>query len=188
MRIIFVNGTTGVGKSTLTKALHDSWRGHAFLLNIDALRDQVSHYKDSTDSIASSSQWTARQSLLLVKEAVQQGYDVIIDKVVVQAGDPISGAIPMIWKALYEDIALYAEQEGVEFISIALIADRDIIIERHEKRCQDRGTSIDIEKMDLFLKSCDAFILSHKPDYIIDTSHYSADQVLQRVMSTLEIS
>lgn len=76
MKLIIINGPCGVGKSTLSAKLHADMP-LSFLLEIDAQRRFISHYREHEEE---GRAMNSAISKAIIKSCLEDKHDIIIDK------------------------------------------------------------------------------------------------------------
>lgn len=167
MKLIIINGTAGVGKSTLAEKLHELLP-LSFLVNVDAQRRFISQYREN----AKESNDLAFEVLLAITEAcLKSKRDVIVDK--------------MIWNinSTLDTLSGLGEKYSAEVHEIILEASKETVVRRVDGRGYKPGGLLTPEKVDRFWEETQKLKHERPNALVIDTDNLTAEQVLERVKS-----
>jgi|JI10StandDraft_1071094.scaffolds.fasta_scaffold1276681_1 predicted kinase len=166
-KLFLINGTAGVGKSTIAKKIHQAIP-FSLYISVDEIKFSISHFEQDNDKAIALS---LKMALLMAQFYLEQGNSVIIDR--------------MIWGG-YTSISKMkniADQLSIEFIHILLFADTETILERADKRGYSnfgKGTHTP-EKILRFTNE----FKEKEPEYVstkIDTTNLSEEKVWDEII------
>ncbi|MCF7816100.1 MAG: ATP-binding protein [Candidatus Pacebacteria bacterium] len=147
MKLILINGPTGIGKSTIAAKLHQALP-LSFLLDIDAQRRYISGYKEHREE---SRELVTELSLAMVENYLQSGHDVIIDKVFTDA---------KISDAFLERGRKY----NATIFEFVLNTDKETLVARANERGYREGSMLTPEKVPEFWERMQSYI-KERPSY-----------------------
>lgn len=165
MKVIIINGVTGVGKSTLAKKVHNAI-DVSYLLDIDHVRRNISASKENRDR---SRELSFSLALNLVEGCLLNSVDVIIDKMMYTSQSGKYNYVPAIKKV--------AEKYQADVREIILFASKSTTLKNLSKRGyspQETNTpKIAAEHWDEFEK------YRHKQKNVlqINVEHLTSDEV-----------
>jgi predicted kinase len=171
MRLIILNGPSGVGKSTISARLQLDIP-NSVVIDVDELRRSIPDYKERR-----------QESLLLAYEKtveaignhLKEGRSVIIDKAISQS-DTLDSLI---------EAGKKYDAEVYEFL---LFADKDTVQARADERGYKPGSLLTREKVGELWEKADA-LRKERPDVIIiDTKDKRVEEVLNEIKETLQLS
>ena len=165
MKLIIINGTTGVGKSTVAEMLHKELP-LSFLLDIDAQRRFISEYKDNRKK---SGELSFIVSRAIVEAYLNIGYDVIIDKIIVNTKTTLKKFI---------ELGDKYEAETYEFI---LNASKETVIKRLNDRGYGPGGLLTPEKAERWWHETQKYIKENPNTVVINTDGLIPEEVFQKV-------
>src|SRR3569833_1227780 len=117
LKLIILNGPSGVGKSTTAAALHKGMP-LSLRIEIDELRRWISGYREHTKESLSLAN---EQALSAAETHLRLGHTVIIDKSIIEA-------------EIVDRMHALGRQYGADIHEIILIARKDIVQERADAR------------------------------------------------------
>lgn len=164
MKLILINGPTGIGKSTIAGKIHQSLP-LSFLLDIDAQRRYISGYKEYREE---SLDLVLKLSLAIVERSLQSGHDVIIDKVFTDA--KISDAFLELGR-----------KYGAAVFEFVLTADKDTLIARADERGYIEGSMLTPEKVPEFWEKIQNYIKDRPHATVVETKNLSIDETFEYV-------
>jgi predicted kinase len=168
MKLILINGPTGIGKSTIAGKLHEAL-SLSFLLDIDAQRRYISGYKENREE---SGELVVRLSLAIVENYLQNGHDVIIDKVFTdtQATDR------------FLELGKKYDAGTFEFV---LNADKETLIARANERGYKEGSMLTPEKVPEFWEAMQNYIKGRPEVIIVDTNEISVNDTFEFIQAKI---
>ncbi len=168
MKLILINGPTGVGKSTIAKKIH-SVLPLSFLLDIDAQRRNISNYKkyrvESKDLVLSL-------SLAIVENYLQNGHDVIIDKVLTDA-------------QVSDHFLELGKKYGATVFEFVLNTDKETLMARADERGFIEDSLLTREKVGEFWDNIQNYIKERPQAIVIETRNLNIDETFDRVWAEL---
>ncbi len=170
MKLIILNGPCGVGKSTVAAKLHVDMP-LSFLLEIDAQRRFISHYREYAEESRVMNLSIAKA---IIKSCLEERRDIIIDKMTF--GQNILN--------FYYDIA---KTYGADVYEIILWAPKEIIMQRADERGWVDDGLLTPEKCEFFWDKMNE-VKEHRPHaHVINTESISEDAVYSQVMKIVGI-
>ena len=169
MKLIIINGTAGVGKSTLAEKLHELLP-LSFLVNVDAQRRFISQYREQAKE---SSDLAFEVSIAITEACLRSKRDVIVDK--------------MIWNinSTLDTLDELGEKYGAEVHEIILEASKETVVKRVEGRGYKPGGLLTPEKVDRFWEETQKLKHERPNALVIQTDELTADQVFEKVKSVV---
>ena len=164
MKLIIINGPCGVGKTTAAISLHES-RPLSYLLDVDAVGRNISHYRDYREE-----RWELRDTVAAatVGAVLKIGRDVILEKM-------------MFWPDLVDDYYKIARKHKAEIYEIILWAPKEVVMKRAKKRGFRKNSLLTPKKCESLWEEIDAYKEKRPNAIIIDTSKLSPKQVLNKI-------
>jgi adenylate kinase family enzyme len=164
MKLILINGPTGIGKSTVAQKLHES-HPLSFLVDIDALRRYISGYRDQKEE--------SKNLSLLVSEAIidtylKSNHDVIVDKVFTNV------------KTVDRLIEL-GKKYNAEIHEFILNASKELVIERAEKRGYRENGLLTPEKVVQFWEGIQEYIKVRPDATVINIETLTQEEVYKHI-------
>jgi cytidylate kinase len=164
LKLIIINGPSGVGKSTATIEIHQKFP-LSLRIEIDELRRWIAaHRGDRKESLMLANE----AAYSLAKTHLSFGHSVIIDKSIIE-------------DELVDRLHLVGKELGADVYEIILTARKEIVLDRAEKRGYIPGGILTPEKLadrwDLFQE----IIKSRTKALVIDTSDLSIEEVLREI-------
>lgn len=169
MKLILINGPSGIGKSTIAAKLHEMIP-LSLLLDIDAQRRYISGYKEHRKE---SSDLVVKLSLAMVENYLQNGYDVIIDKIFTDT--QISDSFLELGKKYNATV--------FEFI---LTADKETLIARAHERGYREGSMLTPEKVPTFWDAMQMYLKERTLAEIIDTTSLHPEQTFELIKAVIK--
>ncbi len=160
MRLIIINGPTGIGKSTVAQKLHETIP-LSFLLDIDAQRRYISGYREHRQE---SKILVFSISEAIVDTYLNSGHDVIIDKYLVDAD--------MVNKFL--ELGKKHKARVYEFI---LNASKGLVTDRAQERGYRENGLLTSDKVDRFWNETQVYIKMRPEAVVVDVEKLDRDQV-----------
>ena len=164
MKLIIINGPSGVGKTTLARALHKQMP-LCFLLDIDAQTRFISHFEDYREE-----RWQMNLALSTasIEACMKIGRDVIVDKM------------------LYDERILDAfrnigEKYKAEVHELMIWAEKQEVIRRSDKRGYQKDGVFTPETCVTYWEKVTALKDRRPQAHIVDVTNISAEGVLAYV-------
>ena len=164
MKLILINGPTGIGKSTIAGKLHQLLP-LSFLLDIDAQRRYISGYKEHRKE---SGDLVLKLSLAMVENYLQSGHDVIIDKVFTD---------PQVTDKFFE----LGKKYNATIFEFVLNADKETLIARANERGYRDGSMLTPEKVPEFWDAMQNYIKERPEAVVVDTKTMSVNGTFEYV-------
>jgi predicted kinase len=164
MKLILINGPTGIGKSTIAQKIHHALP-LSFLLDIDAQRRYISGYKEHREE---SGDLVVKLSLAMVECYLQNGHDVVIDKVLTDA-------------TISESFLELGRKYDATVYEFVLNADKDTLIARAGERGFKEGSMLTPEKVPEFWEAMQIYVKERPQTIVIDTEGMNADDTFEYV-------
>ena len=142
MNLILINGPTGIGKSTIVQRVHQELP-LLFLIDIDAQRRYISGYRERRKE---SGELVLKLSLGMVENYLQNGYGVVIDKVLTDA-------------QITERFIELGKKHGATVFDFILNAEKEPLIARADERGYKEGVCLHLKR---FLNSGTVFRITLK--------------------------
>ncbi len=165
MKLIIINGPCGVGKSTLSARLHTD-TPLAFLLEIDAQRRFISHYREYEKE---SREMNLAIAKAIIKSCLEDKHDIVMDQMTFD---------PDILNFYYEIARTY----GADVYEIILWAPKETIMKRADERGWREGGLLTPEKCELFWERINELKESRSQAHIINTEDLDEGEVYRRVV------
>jgi len=161
MKLILINGPSGVGKSTVAERLHREIP-LSLLVEVDAWRRFISAYKEhKAESLELAYQYTTAG----IEAYLETGHSVIVDKVLLDA--------PQILDA----ITALGKKYGADIHEFVLTAEKEKVIERAAQRGYSPDSLLTPKKVEELWESAEKFRFERPLATVIDTTHLSPDAV-----------
>ena len=169
MKLILINGPTGIGKSTVAQKIHQA-HPLSFLVDIDAVRRYISGYREHKNE---SKQLSLFVSESIVDTYLKSGHDVIIDKVFVDA-DIVDR---------FFELGKKYNANTHEFI---LNASKELVIKRAEERGYRENSLLTPEKVKKFWEEIQEYIKKRPQAVVIDIERLNQGEVYKYITNRLE--
>lgn len=164
MKMIIINGPTGVGKSTVAKLLHEQ-SAMSFLLNIDDIRRSISHYAEHREESGALSHAISRE---IVRSVFENGRDVILEKC-------------MIHSEVVDDYRAIADEFLADTREIILWAPKEFVLQRAHARGWHEGGLLTPEKCEQLWDKMNVFKDQRTQAHVIDVLDLTPDEVLNKM-------
>lgn len=168
MKLIIINGPSGVGKSTVAKMLHATMP-KSFLLDIDALRRHMNGYREFADESRALSYAIGHG---IVRTCLERGHDVILDRL-------------MLTSDVIEPFRSIANELGAEVYEFILWAPKDACFARAGERqnAWSKNGLLTPEKCMLFWDKMNVFKQECTTATIVDVDGLTPEEVLGKIQS-----
>ena len=160
MKLILINGPTGIGKSTIAEIIHKKFP-LSFLLDIDAQRRYLYGYREHR---AESLALILELALAITDRHLASGHDVIIDKVF---------ADPTVSSSFFD----VGHKHGADTYEFILNADKDTLLTRATQRGFREGSLLTPEKVEEFWKRTQEYITNRPDAVVIDAGQKNVDEI-----------
>ena len=165
MKLVILNGPSGVGKSTLAERLHRDMP-LSVLIEVDAWRRFISGYREHKDE---SLALAYRFSLAAVKAALGGGASVIVDKAVLDD------------ESFLDSLHALGKEHDAGVHEFLLIAPKETLLQRAEERGLAPESLLTREKVAELGEKAHEFKQSRSQATVIDTEELSPDAVYDKV-------
>lgn len=167
MRLIILNGPTGVGKSTTAKLVHQKIP-LSFLLDPDTQRHFVSHYREYKDESRAIGHAVGRS---ILQACLELDCDVIIDKTLLKA-------------EVIDAYRAIADKFGATISEYILWAPKNVVMERAHARGWREGGLLTPEKCEWFWDEMNAFKDTRTNAIVIDVTGKEPTDILAEILGT----
>jgi predicted kinase len=167
MKLIILNGPSGVGKSTLAKRLHAELP-LSLLIEIDTWRSFISGYREHRKE---SLELATRQALVAIEMHLCVGHDVIVDKAILDADE------------ILDEMRDLGERVGASVHEFMLIADKEVVLNRAELRGYLPGGLLTPERAAERWELAKSLSERRAVAQVVDTTNLTAEEVYTRVSS-----
>lgn len=168
MKLIIINGPTGIGKSTISKMVHNDL-ALSFLLAMDEQRRYISKYREYR---VESRDLVRNIALAIIDTYLQTGHDVIIDAVITDS-------------ILMDKIMDIGAKNNATILEFILTSDKDTLITRAENRGYREGGLLTPEKVIEFWKNIQTFTKERTDAIVIDTTNLQIEDTYKYIHSIL---
>lgn len=165
MKLIVLNGPSGIGKSTTALELQKELP-LSLLIDIDAQRRYIEGYKEHREE---SAKLSYKHAVALTRAHLGFGYSVIVEKTALWAD----------W--FLEELEQNTDEYGAEFFEFILTAKKDILLNRATERGFIPGGSLTLAKVEEMWEESERLPARRPNAFIIDTSEISPEETLKRV-------
>jgi predicted kinase len=169
MKLIFINGPCGVGKSTLAHNIHNQL-SMSVRIDIDEIRRLIADYREHRQA---SGLLAFELAFGMIESALKNGCDVIIDKIMFNYSKS-----PKNYLQEFQELAKKYQAEFLEFI---LKADKKVIVDRVIKRGLDKKSLLTMDRVEEFCDEIDNFIPQRKKAKLIETTNLTEIEVFEKV-------
>lgn len=177
MKLIIINGPTGVGKTTLAKQLKEKLPMSLYIY-FDEIRRMIGNYRENRDE---SRVYTFELAFAMMRVAFDKNRDVLIDKIMYDRIEKKLG------ERTIDMITALGEEYKADIHEFILWADKETVMKRLEERGQIVGGLLTKDKAEMFWEEMDKFKDERKEAHIIDTSKMSSDEVFESVQAKLSL-
>lgn len=169
MKLIIINGSTGIGKSTVAQKIHESLP-LSFLVDIDAVRRYVSGYREHREE---SRQMSLGVSEAMVEALLKAGNDIVVDKFFANV-ESVDRFI---------DLGRKYNADVYEFI---LNASKEFVIKRAEDRGYREGGLLTPEKVVKFWEDTQEYIPKRQSAIVVNVESLSQEEVYQNIHNKIK--
>jgi predicted kinase len=168
MKLILINGSTGVGKSTVAQKVHQMYP-LSFLLEMDDQRRYINGYREFSSE--------SKRLSLMVSEAIADtylsaGHNVIIDKFLTDVD-------------VVEKFFAIGKKHNADVYEFILNAPKEVVVKRAEERGYKKGGLLTPEKVVLFWEEIQEHIKKRPQAVVIDTETLSQEEVYKYITDNL---
>ncbi len=159
MKLILINGPTGIGKSTIAQKIHQDLP-LSFLLDIDAQRRYISGYREHR---AESLDLVIKLSLATVENYLQSKHDVVIDKVITDV-------------EMAEKFFELGRKYNATVFEFVLNTDKETLVARAGERGYKEGGMLTLEKVPKFWDRIQNYIKERPRAIVVETKNLNPDR------------
>ncbi len=172
MKLIIINGPSGIGKSTLAVQLHQEIPS-SFLVDIDELRRTIiPDYRERREESLRLSEVRAAE---IIEEQLKSGHDVIIDKAILN-------------EEVLESFVQLGNSLDAQVFEFFLFTDKETLQKRADDRGYKPGGLLTRERVGELWEKANALKEKRSDAIIIDTTNTGREEVFNRVTQELENS
>jgi GrpB-like predicted nucleotidyltransferase (UPF0157 family)/predicted kinase len=164
MKLIILNGPSGVGKSTIAARLHQDIPS-SLLIDIDELRRAIPGYPEKRQETLLLSYEYAADA---IEDGLKAGNDVIVDKAI-SYSDTLDSFIER------------GKQCGADVYEFLLFADKQTVQKRADERGYRPGGLLTPEKVGELWEKSDVLRTERTNAYVVDTTHLSLEEVFSHI-------
>jgi len=168
MRLIILNGPTGVGKSTVAAQLHKEMPD-SVLVNVDELRRTIPGYQENRKESLRSAYDLTREE---IERGFDEGKDVIIDKTI---GD----------SDVLDTFITIAHKHGADIHEFILFTSKAHLRERTDKRGYKPGGFLTPEKVEEHWEQANTLRIQRPNVMVVDTTNKTPEGVLAEIKKKL---
>jgi broad-specificity NMP kinase len=168
MKLILLNGPSGIGKSTISTKLADELL-NTVVIDVDELRRSIPDYRENREESLRLSYERTKEE---IRAHLAAGENVIVDKAI-RYSDTID--------TLIEE----GRKGGAEVYEFMLHADKSSVQQRADERGYRPGSLLTREKVGEMWEWADKLQTQRPNAIIVDTTHLTADETLERIKSAL---
>jgi predicted kinase len=169
MRLIILNGPSGVGKSTISALLHADMP-NSVLIDVDEVRRSIPDYKENRQE---SLKLAYEKTGDIIDKAFRNGQSVIIDKAIS-------------YSDTLDSLIVVAKKHNAEVHEFLLFADKATIQARADERGYKPGSLLTAEKVGELWEKADALRKERSNAIIIDTKDKNIQETLNEIKETLQ--
>ena len=168
MKLILINGPTGVGKSTIAQKIHQGLP-LSFLLDIDAQRRYISGYREHRGE---SLDLVIKLSLAMVENYLQSKHDVVIDKVLTDV-------------EVAERFLELGRKYNATVFEFVLNVDKETLMARAEERGYKEGGMLTPEKVPEFWERIQNYIKEKPQAIIVNTKNLNIEETFEYIQGKI---
>lgn len=176
MQLYIINGSPGVGKSSLSRRLHQKIES-SYRLDVDEVRRNISNYAQHSTV---SHNLAFSISLKIVEECLSSGTDVILDKMMYPSHDQVSGEFVL------ESFKKLGHKYNANITEFFFFADEETVLSRLEERGYPETGRNTPEKAIQHLKEMISYMDTRSDVIKIDTSSITQDELLDSVLEHID--
>lgn len=170
MKIIIINGPTGIGKSTISSMVHQDLP-LSFLLSIDEQRRYISHYREN---LIESRDLARNLALGIIDNYLQTGNDIIIDAVITDI-------------KFIEKIVQIGQKHNSKIFEFILNSDKDTLIKRAKERGFREGGLLTPDKVIEFWHNIQLYIENRPDSQVLNTEKLTIEETYEFIKEQLLI-
>ncbi|MBI3572260.1 AAA family ATPase [Candidatus Kaiserbacteria bacterium] len=164
MKLVIINGPSGIGKSTLAERLYKAMP-LSLLLDIDAQRRLISGYREHRKK---SYELSFAFCFAATRTYLEAGHDVIIDKIILDTGDKLDA------------LERVGEECGATVYEFILNATKETVTQRAHERGFREGGLLTPKRVEEFWHSTQRLIPNRPRAVVIDAEKLNADEVYKK--------
>jgi predicted kinase len=168
MKIIIINGPTGIGKSTISRMVHQDLP-LSFLLSIDEQRRYISHYRENR---IESRDLVRNLALGIIDNYLQTGNNIIIDAVITDI-------------EFIEKIIQIGQKHNSQIFEFILNSDKDTLIKRAKERGFREGGLLTPEKVIEFWNNIQLYIENRLDSQVLNTENLTIKETYECIKEKL---
>lgn len=168
MKLIILNGPSGVGKSTIAARLQENMPS-SVLIDIDELRRTIPDYKERRQE---SLMLAYEKAATATGEHLKDGLNVIIDKAITG-----SDTLDLLIKI--------GKKCGADVYEFLLFADKETVQERADERGYRPGSLLTREKVTELWEKADALRQQRQNAIVVDTVHMTLEETFDVVRDAI---
>jgi predicted kinase len=168
MKLIIINGPSGVGKSTIAARLHKELQA-SILIDVDELRREIPEYRERREE---SLRLAYERTADIIEQELKEGHDIIIDKAI-SYSDTLDAFIDR------------GKKCGAEIYDFLLFADKATVQLRAGDRGYKPGSLLTPEKVGELWEKANALRKERTAVIVIDTAELNIDEVYEQIRTYL---
>lgn len=170
MKLIVLNGPSGIGKSTVALALQKELP-LSLLLDLDALRRLIEGYRERR---MESAVLSYKHALALTDAHLEAGYSVIVEKVMLKADWFLDG------------LRALSEKYGAQYHEIFLTASKQAVITRAHERGFKPGSLLTPVRVEEIWEESQELMARREGMQIIDTTEMNIKETVEQVTALVQ--
>lgn len=171
MKLIILNGPSGVGKSTISVLLRQKIQD-SVIIDVDELRRSVPDYKERREESLRLSYEMTRD---LIDSFLKEGKDVIIDKAISYADT-------------LESLVTIGRENNAEVFELLIFADKETVQQRADNRGYKPGSLLTREKVGELWDKANSLRIKRPNTVVIDTKDKSVEESHREILEVLGCS
>ena len=168
MKLILINGPTGIGKSTIAQKIHQGLP-LSFLLDIDAQRRYICGYRERRGE---SHDLVIKLSLAILENYLQSKHDVVIDKFLTDV-------------EVAERFLELGRKYNATVFEFVLNADKETLVRRAEERGYREGSMLTPEKVPEFWDRIQSYVKERPQSIVVDTKNLSIEETFECIQGKI---